>query len=498
MKQQELITQFREHQSLVNAYTLALTTMNFDTYTIAPKDGAPYRNQMFALLYRKAFELMTDTNHIEVVKELATYKGLPDSLQRELELSLRSYEKNKNVPPQLAQEFSKLTNDANDVWEQAKENSNYADFEPYLQDLVKMSKRIYQYRDISGSLYDSYLDDYEPGLTQSSFDTFAKLIETQLVPLVHKINALNLQRPEFLTRKVTVDKQRKLMDILKQYLDFNDSFSYISESVHPFSSTFSINDTRITTAFIEDDWTDSMFSLIHEIGHSTYNHQVDLAYEGTLLADSMSMGMHESQSRLLENNLGRSKAFWTTLFPQLQDILPEVLHDVSLDDFIYGINFSRVSLIRTQADELTYPLHILIRYRLEQKMINTDDLDRLNQLWADEYEHLLGIRPSNDRTGILQDVHWSGGSFGYFPTYALGSAIACQIMHTMRQELEVDHLLETNQFTVIKQWLKEKVHRYGALYDTEKWLVTITNEPFNPQYYIDYLIEKYTKLFNLD
>ncbi len=497
MKKQELLTQLREYQSLMNAYKLALTTMNYDAYTIAPKDGAGYRNQMFSILYRKMLELTTDPKYIDIIQQLAREKDNTPELKRELELALRDYQKYKNVPPELIQAFSKLTNDANDVWEAAKNNNDYASFEPYLKDILELSKKMYRYREGCEDLYDCYLDDFEPKLTQVSFGQFADLIEEKLVPLVKAIHQLQLKRPAFLSRKVSIDKQKQIIELLKDYLDFSDNFSYVSISAHPFSSTFSINDTRITTAFDENDWTDSMFSLIHEIGHSTYNHQVNLNYEGTLLADSMSMGMHESQSRLLENNLGRTKAFWTTLYPKLEELLPEVLHDVSLDDFIYGINFSRISLIRTQADELTYPLHILIRYRLEQEMIKHDQLDDLNLLWANSYEKFLGIRPENDSLGILQDVHWSGGAFGYFPTYALGSAIACQLMAQMKKDIDVETLLKTNQFKVIKAWLKENVHHYGALYDTDQWLEKITNEPFNPNYYIDYLIDKYSKLYRI-
>lgn len=494
VKKEQLLQQFREHQALQNAYHLALSTMYYDAYTIAPKDGAAYRNQLTALLYREAFKLSQDPTYIELVEQLNTFEN-DNPLQREIDLILRQHEKNKHVPPELMQKYSQLTNEANNVWEKARAEDDYAAFEPYLKNLLKTSAEIYQQRENITDLYDACLDDYEPGLTQATFDNFAIVIEEKLVPFIQQINALNLERPAFLDRFVSVEKQKKVMELIKEFLDFKDDYSHVSVSAHPFSSTFSINDTRITTAFYENHWTDAIFSLIHEIGHSTYSHQVNPAYEGRNLATNMSMGMHESQSRLLENNIGRSKAFWTTLFPKLKALVPEALHDVELDEFIYGINFPQPSLIRTQADELTYPLHILIRYRLEQQMVNEQLTDNLNEQWKAAYENLIGIRPNTDRQGILQDTHWSGGSFGYFPTYALGSAISCQLMATLEKNLNVEKELTEGNFKAIKTWLRENVHHYGALYDTKEWLLKITKEDFNPHYYIDYLIEKYTTLY---
>ena len=266
-------------------------------------------------------------------------------------------------------------------------------------------------------------------------------------------------------------------------------------SAHPFSSSLSIGDCRITTAFKEDDFTSNIFSIIHEVGHATYNHQVDQKYEGRHIVNMISMGMHESQSRLLENCIGRSKAFWDYNYPLWQEEIA-YLKDVKQEEFLAYINQVNPSLIRIEADELTYSIHILIRYIIEKGMFDGSiDLDDLPQIWNKLYKEYLGVDVIDDCHGILQDVHWSYSSFGYFPTYALGSAIACQIMSKMNQDLDVEQLLKDNKLANIQAWLKENVHQYGGLYSYNEILKRITDEEFNARYYIDYLKDKYSKLY---
>jgi carboxypeptidase Taq len=272
----------------------------------------------------------------------------------------------------------------------------------------------------------------------------------------------------------------------------------MGESEHPFTSDFSLHDVRITTKYLENSLTSSIFSIIHEYGHALYALHVDEKLEGLNVSKAMSSGMHESQSRLLENYIGKRYSFWVNNYPAVQNIFQEQLKDVSLDDFIKMINVTTPSLIRTEADELTYPLHIIIRYEIEKEMINDDvDFDHLNELWADKYEEYLGIRPQDDAEGILQDIHWVDGSFGYFPTYALGSAYSAQFMKAMEKDIDIDQELENNHFDVIENWLREHIHSLGALYNADEILEKVCHEPFNPNIYIDYLIQKYSSLYQL-
>ena len=243
----------------------------------------------------------------------------------------------------------------------------------------------------------------------------------------------------------------------------------------------------------------AIFSTIHEYGHALYGLQVKEAYDGTALSSGIGCAMHESQSRFMENHIGRSKAFWEVNYPKLQKHFPTQLGQVSLDDFMRMINVSRPSFIRTEADELTYPIHILIRYELEKEIFNGNvDYDQLETMWNDKYEEYLGIRPQHAKEGILQDMHWGAANLGYFPTYALGSAYAAQFYHQMEQDMDVEDVLRKKDFAKISGWLKENIHQYGAFKDPQQILMDVTGEEFNPNYYISYLKEKYAKLYQIE
>jgi len=341
------------------------------------------------------------------------------------------------------------------------------------------------------------LDDYETNMGTAEYDAFFDKLRSDIVPLIKQIKDKQLTRPAWLDQKVPLDQQAKVVERLAQYLDYSKDVGQISLSVHPFSQDFSAHDNRVTVRYLEDNFTSSIFALIHEVGHATYNGQVNEAYDGRYIRKSMTFGLHESQSRFLENMLGRSKAFWESLYPEVQELVP-LLKTVSLEEFIYGINFVEPSLIRIEADELTYPLHVMVRYEIEKGLFDGSlTVDNLDQVWADKMEAYLGVRPQNAAEGVLQDVHWSGASFGYFPTYALGSAYSAQWMKALRKDVDVEKALRTNDFKTIKAWLKTHIHTHGGVYEPTELLMTVTGEPFNPQYYVDYLKDKVTKLYSL-
>ena len=288
------------------------------------------------------------------------------------------------------------------------------------------------------------------------------------------------------------------MEHLLDYLAYDKSWGYQNETEHPFTDWVCENDCRTTTKYLEDNMVSAIFSTIHECGHAWYEHNIDPKYDGMILSNGVSSGMHESQSRLCENYLGRSKAFWEANYDKLTECFPDLLGGVSLDDFIKAVNVSTPSLVRTEADELTYPMHILIRYEIEKGLFDgTISTEGLDKTWADKYEEYLGIRPEHARDGILQDVHWSDASFGYFPTYALGSAFAAQFMDSMRKDIDVDSYLREGRYAEIEGWLREHIHRYGCRYNADEIMLKATGKPFDVNYYLDYLEDKYTKLYNL-
>lgn len=498
MNQEELKQKYHTLLEKLNAYQLALTTIEYDDQTVGPKDGRDYRGTMISILAGEYFTLLQNKETFELLTALNQEDGLDEVTRLSVKELLDDLNKSRNIPVNEFVAFQKLLQDSNNIWESARTDNAYEAFEPTLAKVIETLKKMVAYREDGKSPYDSLLDDFEKGLTQTKVDDFFAVIQARLVPFLKKIADKNITRPAFLSQPVPREKQIEVTNLLLNYLNFNPSFGQQSESAHPFSTNMSINDVRVTTHYYEENFTSNIFSIIHEVGHATYNHQVNPAFEGTPLANNMSYSMHESQSRLMENMLGRTKPFWITLYPALQSLLPEVLAAVSLDEFIAGINYVQPSLIRTEADELTYPLHILIRYNMEKNLFaDNAGTKNLNEKWADEYQQILGVRPATEKEGILQDVHWSQASFGYFPTYALGSAYAAQFMQAMRKDIDVDQALSTADFKTITEWLRINIHQYSGTKTADELLMMITKEGFNPNYYCDYLIEKYTALYSL-
>lgn len=496
MTQSNYLQEHHEFQQKVAAYSLALATMSWDAYTIAPKAGAPYRNRMMAYLQGELFSISTAPEAIERIETMSamTFDAITD---REIAQMKKELDKARFIPKDVFVTFSELVHNANDVWEKAKATSDYALFQPILQQLIDQTKGLVSYRKDTRPVYDQLLDDFETGMSMTDYDAFFDKLRTDLVPVIQKISAKKPQKPAWLNRKVPVDVQAKVVDLLAKHLDYSKDSGTIAVSVHPFSQDFSARDNRVTVRYLEDQFTSSIFALIHEVGHATYNGQVDVALDGRYVRRSMTYGLHESQSRFLENMIGRSKAFWVPIYDQVQELV-EALRDVSLDEFIAGINFVEPSLIRIEADELTYPLHVMVRYEIEKGLFDGSlSAENLDTVWADKVEAYLGVRPQTASEGVLQDVHWSGASFGYFPTYALGSAYSAQWMHALRQTMDVDAKLLANDFKAIKAWLAEKIHKHGGIYTPQELLVQVTGEPFNPQYYVDYLIAKATALYQL-
>jgi carboxypeptidase Taq len=285
---------------------------------------------------------------------------------------------------------------------------------------------------------------------------------------------------------------------MAQYVGFDFEKGVLAESAHPFTTNLHNHDVRITTHY-KDRVDSSLFSVIHESGHAIYEMGIGDELTQTLVGQGASMGMHESQSRFFENILGRNEHFWIPVYGRLQETFPEQLGPVSREDFVRAVNKIEPGLIRTEADELTYSLHVLVRYELEKELIEGDlRVEDLPAVWADRYEAYLGIRPKTDSEGVLQDIHWSQGSFGYFPSYALGSAFGAQMYAHMKKEMDVDKLLSDGNIGQIRDYLREHIHRYGKLKTSRELLINMTGEDFNPKYYIEYLKEKYGKLYELN
>ena len=319
------------------------------------------------------------------------------------------------------------------------------------------------------------------------------------MPLLHQVMESNVKiRDSFLTGDYPEEKQQELAEYLAKYVGFDFTKGVMAVSAHPFTTNLHNHDVRITTHYT-DSVDSSLFSVIHESGHGIYEMGIRDDLTQTLVGQGASMGMHESQSRFFENMIGRNEAFWIPVYPKLQQIFPEQLGNVSRDQFVRAVNKIQPGLIRTEADELTYSLHVLVRYELEKQLIEEDlDVKELPKLWADKYEEYLGIRPEQAAEGVLQDIHWSQGSFGYFPSYALGSAFAAQIHAHMTKVMDFDGLLAEGKISVIREYLREHIHQYGKLKTSRELLKSMTGEDFSPKYYVEYLKRKYGRLYQLD
>ncbi|MDT8337386.1 MAG: carboxypeptidase M32, partial [Candidatus Izemoplasmatales bacterium] len=447
---------------------------------------------------KELFLLQTNPELINIVNELyGKIDDLDDLLQREVKKAKRAIDKIINVPQEEYLAYQKLINDSQLIWEDAKKNNDYDSFKGNLKKIVEYNKKFALYYDKDANPYDTLLDDYEEGMSMKEYDIFFNTLKKDLVPFVKEVlTAKKENYSDFINANFDTKKQEQFCDYLIDVLHFNQNSGLMKKSVHPFTWNTSPEDVRFTTKYLENYVFSSIFAAVHELGHALYEQQVSTEFDDTLLNGGTSMGIHESQSRFYENIVGRSYEFWLANLPKFKEIFPEQTKNINAKDMYKAVNQAEASLIRIEADELTYPLHIMLRYDIERMLINDNvSVDDLPQIWNDKIEEYLGITPTNDSEGVLQDVHWSGGMIGYFPTYALGTAYSAQIYNTMQKELDVSKLIKENNIIKINEWLKEKLHKYGSSKTPKELLLMITGEEFNPKYYIDYLKGKYTKLF---
>jgi carboxypeptidase Taq len=347
--------------------------------------------------------------------------------------------------------------------------------------------------------YDALLDMYEPGATVKELDKVFKELRDGLVQLLEKINKSDVKIDRnILKGEYDISPQKKYNTELAKRLGYDFERGAIAESAHPFSTNFGNKDVRITTAYSKEDPVTAMYSTIHETGHAIYEQNIPDAITKTNIGGGVSMGIHESQSRFYENILARGKEFIDTEYPNMVEAF-EGLKAYSSDEIYKAINKVEPSLIRIDADELTYSLHIIIRYELEKMMINGEvDFDELPKLWADKYTEYLGVTPESYSKGVLQDVHWSGGMIGYFPSYALGNLNGAQMLYKglLRDLPNYYELIKEGRISEITKWLAENVHSHGGTYEPKVLIEKITGEPLNAKYFLQYLNEKYSRIYN--
>ena len=471
--------------------------INWDAQTDAAENSIIANSEQSATLSEMHYHLTTDSKFEKSVEVLyENREKLDEVLRHEIEEMHKSIANTKKIPIEEYTAYSELVSKAYPIYVRAKNENNFELFRPYLEKIVDYCRKqtVWLATDeLKG--YDVLLDMYEPHYTQAKYDEFFNVLRERLVPFVKAKTATPMAVPEWAKQKFDKEKQRVFCEYLRDVMCFDKSRGIMKESEHPFTSGFGTDDVRITNHYYEDSLASSIFSAIHETGHATYEQQCDKSLNGTFSGGGASLGMHESQSRFYENIIGRSRAFWEVHYPKLQKMFTKELKGVELDEFVAYINRVERSFIRTEADELTYPLHVMLRYEIEKKVIAGElEVKDLPKYWKDKFTEYFGITPPTDTLGVLQDVHWAYGNFGYFPTYALGSAIASQLYHHMNKDFDVMASLADGDTKRINEWLREHVHKYGASkYPDEILRIATNGEDFNPHYYVDYLIGKYSK-----
>ncbi|RLQ95150.1 carboxypeptidase M32 [Falsibacillus albus] len=497
----DLEKDFLEYVKKMSAYNEAIGLMYWDMRTGAPKNGIEQRSEVIGMLSSDAFNMSVSEEMAAYIAKLSGKKeALNEVTQKTLNECKENYDRNKKIPSDEYKEYIVLCSKAESVWEQAKTESNFELFRPYLEKIVQFNKKLIGYWGYKENKYNTLLDIYEPGVTVEILDEVFAQLRSEIVPLVQKIaESSDKPRTECLFKHFPKEKQKEFSLAILKKMGYDFNSGRLDETVHPFAIGLNPGDVRVTTKYDEKDFRTAVFGTIHEGGHALYEQNISEELVGTPLCTGTSMGIHESQSLFYENFVGRNKSFWQENYDLLKSCSDGQFDDVPLNEFYRAINESKPSLIRIEADELTYPLHIMVRYEIEKGLINDEiEVRDLPRIWNEKYEQYLGIKPSNDGEGVLQDVHWSGGSFGYFPSYALGYMYAAQFKNKMLEEIpNYDELLEKGDLEPIKAWMTKNVHRFGKMKKPLNILQDATGEGLNANHLIEYLKEKYKEVYKL-
>ncbi|SES79726.1 carboxypeptidase Taq [Oceanobacillus limi] len=479
-----------------SAYKEAIALTHWDMRTKIPKKGVEQRSEVVGFLAEKLHQLETSDKLKELLDELKD-TVTDDVMKRTIEESLETYERSRKIPNDEFKEYVMLQSKSESIWQEAREKADFSLFQPYLEKLVDYNKKFANYWGYKENIYDALLHNYEPGVTTKTLDDVFPKLRKSLTDLLDKINSSNVE-PDPSALKASFPKSQQeafSVEILKR-MGYDFEAGRLDDTIHPFAISLNPNDVRITTRYDEEDFRMAVFGTIHEGGHALYEQNIDKKLTNTPLATGTSMGIHESQSLFWENFLGRNETFWQSHYELFKKYAPEHFESVDVDTFYKAVNEVKPSFIRIEADELTYPLHIMIRYELEKALINDEiQVKDLPHLWNEKMVEYLGIEPPSDREGVLQDIHWAGGDFGYFPSYALGYMYAAQFKGVMDKEMNINQIIQSGNYDSIRNWLTENIHQYGKMKRPLEIIEDVTKEQLNPDYLVDYLTEKYSGIY---
>jgi carboxypeptidase Taq len=478
--------------------------LGWDQRTMMAPRGAAVRAEQLATIGRVAHEKFTSPEIGRLLDDLRPYEESQpyDSDEASLiRVARRDWDKARRVPGELRAEISRSASLANPIWIEARKSSNYQHFLPALQKNVELRHRYVECFDEAEDIYDVLLDDYEPGLPAAEVRRIFDEVKRALVPLIAAIAERGRAVDDrCLHGHFAVDVQRAFVLDLISHFGFNPDSWRLDPTVHPFASNSCTTDIRITTRYYPGYLAPALFGSMHETGHGLYENGVSPSLERTPLCRGASLGLHESQSRMWENLVGRSRPFWRYFFPKLRAAFPEQMAGVDADGFYEAINKVQPSFIRVEADEATYNLHIILRFELEQAIMSGSlPLADLPEAWNARMREYLGVEVPDDANGVLQDIHWSSGMLGYFPTYALGNIISCQIWEKVQAALpDLDEQFERGECLALREWLRDNLHRHGRKYTPAETLEHVVGTPrIEVGPYVRYLYRKFEDLYDL-
>lgn len=488
-------------------FNSAQAVLNWDTETMMPPKAIGLRSQQLALLSGMQHKMETNPEIgtlLEKIERHSNYEKLSAIQKRNIYLIRKNYDEQTKLPEELVMEIAKQRTIAVDVWKKAKAAKNFSMFRPELEKNVELAKKaaeILMKVKKTKTPYDALIDIFEPKMTAEEITKVFDELREGLVTLIKKCET-SPKQPDvsFLKRRIPIDVQRKIAVALAETVLYDvtskNSGGRIDETEHPFTNGY-YDDVRITTHYFEDMFASSVFSVLHEAGHAIYEQDLNPDWMYQPVGTGCSSGFHESQSRFVENIIGRSREFWTYFLPKLKELTGKTLSDVTLDKFVHAINQVKPSKIRVEADEVTYCLHIIIRFNIERDLFaGKTTVKELPEIWNQSYKKYLGIKIENDSEGVMQDTHWASGYYGYFPSYALGNIYGGQLLSAIEKDMpDWRKQLEKGSFKPAKQWLTEKVHKQGSLYDPPMLIKKITGKELTVKPYLNYLNEKCSKLY---
>jgi len=495
----ETLAAYKDYLALSVKLGSVQALLNWDQQTHMPKRGIAFRSQVSGALAKMAFERMVSDELGGLIEKLEGQDDLSEAERASVHRVGKNYRRRKAVPPSFVEEVTVARSQSQAAWTEARRTSDFSRFEPHLEKMVGFARRLADYIGYEDHPYDALLEDFEPGMTSARLHDIIKPLREQLVPFLERLMTEGTAPdPAPLIGAFDLETQRRLARRALEIVLYDFDAGALDDVAHPFTTTIGFGDVRVTNRYLEEHLGPGLYAALHEGGHALYNQGMGEELVWLQLSRGSSNGIHESQSRMIENQVGRSRPFWVHFQPILAEFFPQFA-GTSVDALHGAANIVNPSMIRVEADEVTYNFHIMLRFELEMGLLDGSiAVSDLPRIWNETMERYLGIVPANDAEGVLQDVHWSMGMFGYFPSYMLGNLYAAQMLTTLRQAIPaLDDQIAAGDFEPLLAWLRKEVHSLGAIFEPAELIERITGSPLDPEHLVRYISEKYSGIYKL-